>query len=410
MRPLFVLLCLLHLTGCCFSQDSLRAQIINNFKRVNSIDPLQTDFSDLEQIGKALGDSRIVFLGEQDHGDAPTFLAKARIIKYLHEELGFDVLAFESDFFGLNQAWDLYKNDSVLATMMHVNTFGLWSRCQQAQEVYNYVGLCAKTSRPLIMTGFDSQHALSYSHHRYLADITAFAWSQPYFLHDSLLLKKFLEMTGSLIDKPYHYKPSPGEKHFWLNYIDSGLPSITNPFWKQELKNLKGDALTMWAVGFEQSNTIRDVYMANNLLWLYHTKYAGKKIIVWAHSAHIAKNINLVPRWFKTSIGTEVFSTLKDTAYIIAFSSLTGTAGRLRDTRKGIAPSKYTVGKNKKESFESWVSQTGYDYGFVDLKQIKNNSKFRMKGITHFSAQADWTKIFDGVFYIKNMYPCEVAK
>ena len=70
---------------------------------VRSIDPADTLFSDLDLLGKAVDDSRIVMLGEQDHGDSRTFLAKCRIIKYLHEKLGFNVLAFESDFLHLTK-------------------------------------------------------------------------------------------------------------------------------------------------------------------------------------------------------------------------------------------------------------------------------------------------------------------
>ncbi len=63
---------------------------------LKSIDPNETDFADLDGFGKAVGDARIVFLGEQTHGDGATFHAKTRLIKYLHETKGFDVLAFES--------------------------------------------------------------------------------------------------------------------------------------------------------------------------------------------------------------------------------------------------------------------------------------------------------------------------
>jgi len=63
---------------------------------LKSISPDETDFEDPAAFGKAVGDARIVFLGEQTHGDGATFLVKTRLIKYLHEEKGFDVLAFES--------------------------------------------------------------------------------------------------------------------------------------------------------------------------------------------------------------------------------------------------------------------------------------------------------------------------
>src|SRR6476646_1280732 len=63
---------------------------------LRSIDPADEDFADLEPLRKVIGDARIVQLGEQSHGDGATFHAKARLIKFLHQKMGFDVLAFES--------------------------------------------------------------------------------------------------------------------------------------------------------------------------------------------------------------------------------------------------------------------------------------------------------------------------
>lgn len=57
---------------------------------IRSTDPADEDFADLAPLRAAIGKSRIVMLGEQSHGDGTTFLAKTRMIKYLHEKLGFD--------------------------------------------------------------------------------------------------------------------------------------------------------------------------------------------------------------------------------------------------------------------------------------------------------------------------------
>jgi erythromycin esterase len=392
---------------CC--QNDIKTQIVNNFHQVNSIDPLQTDYADLESFGNAIGNSQIVFLGEQDHGDAPTFLAKTRLIKFLHEKKGFDVLAFESDFWGLNVVWDNRKRDTFSINQIKDNTFSVWSKCQQTQELYGYIDQSLKTNNPLIVSGFDCQQYLPYSKDNFIKALKAFTRTQNLCMSDTSSLIAFLKITEKLIEKEYNGKEKKAQKTFFLHYLDKIGPTITDPFWKQEFISLKGLSLSNWIKCNSRNDTIRDVYMAKNLLWLYKEKYRGKKIIVWAHSAHIAKNINLtsskaIKNEPSTSMGNEVFHSLKDSIYVLGFASLTGKAGRIT------YDAKYDVQKAKPNSFETWVDALNYDYGFINFKALKNNSPFYMKGLLHYYDNIDWTKLFDGVFYIKNMYPCDIAK
>ena len=59
---------------------------------VRSIDPADTNFADLAGLRTAIGDARIVLLGEQTHGEGSTFQAKTRLVKFLHERMGFEVV------------------------------------------------------------------------------------------------------------------------------------------------------------------------------------------------------------------------------------------------------------------------------------------------------------------------------
>lgn len=68
---------------------------------IRSIDPEDDNFADLRPLKKYLGKARIIQLGEQSHGDGATFFAKQRLIRFLHKEMGFNVLAWEAGFFRL---------------------------------------------------------------------------------------------------------------------------------------------------------------------------------------------------------------------------------------------------------------------------------------------------------------------
>ena len=148
-----------------FAQEKISDYIQKNTVPIQHVDPSKKEFEDLAPVGNAIGNARIVMLGEQDHGDAPAFLAKSRLIRYLHEEKGFNVLAFESDVFGLNTGWEqVAKESPAIDSFLRLNIFQIWTMCDACQYLFHqYIPATQKEKKPLTVTGFDNQTILYYS-------------------------------------------------------------------------------------------------------------------------------------------------------------------------------------------------------------------------------------------------------
>src|SRR5690606_20323100 len=81
--------------------DWLRRNAVT-LERITPVLDGSDQFADLRPLATAIGDARVVVLGEQSHGDGTTFLMKARLVEFLHREMGFDVLAFESGLYSMD--------------------------------------------------------------------------------------------------------------------------------------------------------------------------------------------------------------------------------------------------------------------------------------------------------------------
>lgn len=140
------------------TDDDLRvAWLAKHAVSLRSIDPKDEDFADLEALRAVIGDARIVQLGEQSHGDGASFHAKTRLIKFLHQKMGFDVLAWESGLFDCRKAWESYRRGSDPVEAAQLGIFGIWTQSEQVRPIIDYLAAQAKSDRPLELCGFDCQ-------------------------------------------------------------------------------------------------------------------------------------------------------------------------------------------------------------------------------------------------------------
>lgn len=385
----------------------------NNIKQIQSIDPSASDSADMVLLAHAIGNARVVMLGEQDHGDANTFLAKRRIIQYLHEKMGFTVLAFESDYFSLTTGWDRQPKDSAkLVSYLRYNIFALWPYCAAAAPLFNiYIPQSQRTATPLQITGFDNQMVLG------------FTSSNMKRILDSVFRKLDLPVTRELDYATY----LAAIDSLRFSYGNLKIPSSHYERWEQKFQRLHSEMITIlpsenyWVTIIDNllseinsfqldedsrfAKSTRDRQMAANLLWLTKYRYPTEKIIVWAANYHVARYSDSISPKRKLSTMGHYFSNYPEApeTYILGFDSYSGMAGRL-----GGKP--YSITPPRKNGMENWVP-ADWAYAFVDFSSFPNRHnangpKFFMKGLGHMSFETNWQHYYDGVFFIREMTSC----
>ncbi|SEW55908.1 erythromycin esterase family protein [Chitinophaga arvensicola] len=408
----------------CLSLPCLSQQIpLKSITAIKSIDPADTDFSDLKGLKVAIGNARIVMLGEQTHGEGSTYLAKTRLIKYLHEQLGFEVLAFESGFYDMARIWENTRQGSPFRQEIPGSLFYMYAGSKQMIPLFDYIQSKVQQPDSLVVTGFESQHSGEKSKTQMLPDFEKFLKSRNPDLVDAdwEVFKKVAVATMS--SRPY--RPSATEKKIFLDkltelkkVLPSGEGSPANHFiasagfWYRVVCSLESQAIRYWEMIPGNEMSVRDLQMAENLIWLAEKAYPGKKIIVWAHNVHNAKtthelktDIAGINDFFSsyTPMGATVYQHFGQAVYNIGF---TGYSGSFIDFNDGkllpLAPA-------AAESIEGQLAQTTYNYAFINYRKAKGWLRQTQNGMLmdYIPGKANWPEIMDGVFFIKNPTPVD---
>jgi erythromycin esterase len=275
-------------------------------------DPLRSldseDFSDLPFLDQILKDKNIIQMGEVAHGIAEQNRIRVRLIKYLHQKLGFSVVAFESGFY------ECFFTDEQLYEMsakevLKNSLYSFW-HTPDLLDLFEYIKESYSTANPLHLAGFDVQPSgnLVSSRPKYFHDIimkidTVFA--DLIFETDKTLLSFSFEQRFIYIENNYALLC---ENYDQLVAEISDNTEILRQFYNQD------DILTAKVVATSARKYIsfrggdsninhdlrvytRDKQMAESFKYLKEEVFPDKKIVVWAHNCHIwkdTKSIDLV--------------------------------------------------------------------------------------------------------------------
>ncbi|MEP6881160.1 MAG: erythromycin esterase family protein, partial [Dokdonella sp.] len=269
------------------------------------------DFSDLEFLAQSLQGKRIVQLGESSHGSAEFSAIKVRVIKYLHEQLGYNVIAFESSLAGCHIE-DLSLDQRPPQPRAGIGcVFTIWNTAD-LNELARYVYSTRQTATPLRLAGFDIQTSsardssdsmltwISPVLDRVSSDLTNAAREAITTTVSDLQLMRTCITAHQSSCRPFDDLSSAHYQR--LAQITSQLRALVDatPLASADREeivfawlaiNSLSDRLRYLRQFIDDANAyaaLRDPMMAENITRLAELAYPNEKIIVWAHNAHIA--------------------------------------------------------------------------------------------------------------------------
>ncbi|HRZ42552.1 MAG TPA: erythromycin esterase family protein [Bacteroidales bacterium] len=276
----------------------------NNHLDIRSL--TSENFSDLQCLKNWLQNKTLIQLGESSHGTKEYSQIKVRLIKFLHEQMGFDVIAFESNLFECFYTNENIQNLTETQAMRNSIFYGVWGT-PDVKELFTYIKETQNSDHPLILAGFDCQ----------VSSNTGYITNHSDFLYeilskiDTLHASQQMVFDANIINKIVAYNTSylsinkdsiKVKYNLMVNYIDNHIDLLIDSFPQKPLYPifLRQSLLSIISQidfmlypdgglsGNPSAFRVRDSSMAANVIFLKDCLYPDKKIILWAHNYHIA--------------------------------------------------------------------------------------------------------------------------
>ncbi len=440
-RIIFLPIIFFSLISICFPQTS--ESLLRSSSAIKSIDPNDEDFTDLLPLKKKIDEAQIVVLGEISHDDGATIQAKSRLVKFLHKEMGFGVLAWEAGFIDCYYMNSALKSEMPLKDAKKYLMSGGWEESEYVDPVFDYARKSWKTDRPLIMAGFDLGKPPNAAKN-YLGIFDSIfikaPWLKPadsvYSRIDTCAKGIGCSLRNELATK-FSKKGEQTVKFFIYTLTDSltaGRKSsetfsaeekiryvyfLRSFYFDLELNNLiyQGD---------ESYQVIRDKFMADRILWLIERLFPNKKIIIWATTIHFKRN-----SFLQTQLDSDLSFLNKSAVflragdyldyyfgrrmYTVAFTTFQGEKGMIfpegHPKKKGY---EYTDKINEPDagSYEAIAHETEKEFLFTDLRSLRKNNWLTKENFAYpfgyRKNKARWGDHIDAFFFIDKMFPDKI--
>ncbi|WP_206483883.1 erythromycin esterase family protein [Thalassotalea sp. G2M2-11] len=310
----------------CFLPAIAQTQLtLSPFTTVSLTD--DQDFSDLSQFGKQIRNKNIVYLDELTHGEHEVFALKSRLVKYLHQQHGFDVLLLESGFFDVQEIWK--NTQQSLASQALGNVFFAYAKDQAFLSLLNYIDQQRASSNPLAVTGFDGrlsgEQSIKHFVHRLKSQLDKLPQAQQ-LLANWPVFSKMLQ--ASIARKPLSFSnnETKGLLQHGYHIIDALIaadkqPQLDSPAY---FARLLAGVLRLIEVDYQiRRFDEHDLVMANNIDWLLTHVYPNKKVIIWGHYVHVNKQGYITNRYH--NVATALASKYASKSYHVNIAGLSGS-------------------------------------------------------------------------------------
>lgn len=385
------------------AQEKLKHFLTNNITTFNA-DTLDT--KTLEILKYHLKNVEIIGLGEQTHFDGITSIVRVPLVKYLHQQCNFNVIAFESGFYDCYKVYELAKTAKNQDALLMQGIFGIW-QVKEVKPLFEYIATTYKTAKPLKFAGFDHQFSGIVSQKYFIDDLRIFLEKENIFDKKPQDYDAFFEELKRVIRLSNYGKTHSEDTKKLINKYTQTIYQFLDKkkskefgdyFWMVICKNLETEI-----IHYEKGQeNLRDKIMAKNLNELRNL-YPNEKIILWAASSHLAYNQNFINYNLQDAggimMGEYVKKEYNEKYYFLGFTSYEGKYG------KGVLNLKLKTPK-KENSFEYNLTEMTSKNAFIPLNAADNNLKqmdFTSNLFGNTSLKMKLFSVADGMIYIRKM-------
>lgn len=393
------------------SQSEKLADLRNRDLPLRTVDPANDSFSDLRPLTEVIGDRRIVILGEPTHGDGTAFRAKSRLIKFLHQELDFGVLAFESGLYDLRLATERASSPEECLQAATNNLARPWAQSKQVRPLLRYYAQTHTTDAPLHLAGIDGA-VRSPNDSIFVARLQRHLREQNRWA-DVAEGTDFERTLRKQLTNPLFLARDTAAYRRFIGHVDELVPAIRDgasedQFWALMLNNVKAQAQT----GFQRSYDPRNRQMARTLVWLAEEVYPQEKIVVWGASSHGIRNLSSIERLDsegsyegRTSMGDVLAERFDGGVYTLGVTAHGGQYGAFywEDQEPE------TIEEPSAGSLEALLGALPHDYSLLNFTDVSSSHWLSQPQVArplgYTEMRADWTEVMDGLLFIRTMQP-----
>lgn len=398
-----------------------------------SIHPIDLDkpyrASDYAFLDAAVGSRRTVALGESIHVTQEMPLVRERVLRYLHEQKGFDVIALEGS---LMDAWTAQEhvyangNPGPAAAQLYTREalFGLWQTAPMEAVVAEALKP-QSGAKPIYMTSFDLQPGMARAYggsaEKSLAAFLAAVHPLDPSIHEQQLREWTRRLSPSLECKSSHVDlQALSELEHWIDGSAATAVSARRPSMHVAALKLVPAMLRYrlqqcsdW-LGANKSMTVyqqsRDALNAKLALALLSD---FPKMILWAHHSHL--NYNSMGQSIP-SMGQSLHRALGGQLYTIGVFALDGAAmdTSKADAAEGLAVVTALAAKplpdDARFSVERALATLSKSDFFIDLTTAPaawaqpRFSRLETTGRMHTALSKD----FDGAIFLHQVHGAEL--